>query len=267
MGRAGYALGAALIALLVASASVASAQDAEEDRRQTAAARSLFEEGVAFFDRGELEEAEDRFRRSLAIRRSPSVMFNLATALVRRGQLVEAHELYQEVAAHATSERLRREARARAAEVAPRMARLTVHVRGGTADAIVRVDSLVLSPAMRGVPIPVDPGTRRVTAEVRGERLVEREVQLEEGAERSIEIELPVATPEEAAAAIAGSTPAPIEPVPRNVGGSSDVTREWWLWTVVAVGVAALAIGGVILGLELDGGRYFSGNGGRIDLR
>lgn len=255
------ALLAALIATLACAPPVY-AQDDATARQEAAAARALFEEGIAFFDRGELESAEDRFRRSLAIRRTDSVMFNLAAVLVRGGRFVESQELFRQVAAsEGASERLRGEARARAAEVGPRIARLTVEVTGDASSARIRVDALELSPAMIGVPIPVDPGARRVVAEVDGRAVLDRTIELAEGGREEIRVALEVASAEEAARTV----PLPEEGVPA-APAPADVTGEWWLWTIVAVGVAALIAGGVAIGLALDEARYFSGNLGRIAL-
>jgi hypothetical protein len=256
------ALVAALIATLACAPSLLHAQDDATARQEAAAARALFEEGVAFFDRGELESAEDRFRRSLAIRRTDSVMFNLAAVLVRRGHLVESQELFRRVAAsEGASERLRGEARARAEEVGPRIARLTVEVSGDATSARIRVDELELSAAMIGVPIPVDPGARRVVAEVGGRAVHDRTIELGEGGREEIRVVLEVASAEDAARTVALPEEGPAAPAP-----AGDVTGEWWLWTLVAVGVAALIAGGVAIGLAVDDSRYFSGNLGRIVL-
>jgi len=69
--------------LLVSWLSLPRSAAAQDDAQQTAIARSLFEEGLAHFDAGELELAVDRFRRSLEIRRSSAVLFNLARAINR----------------------------------------------------------------------------------------------------------------------------------------------------------------------------------------
>lgn len=256
----------ALLSALIATLAFAPSLYAQDDataRQEAAAARALFEEGVAFFDRGELESAEDRFRRSLAIRRTDSVMFNLAAVLVRGGRFVESQELFRRVAAsEGASERLRAEARARADVVGPRIARLTVEVTGDPSSARIRVDALELSPAMIGVPIPVDPGVRRVVAEVGARVVLDRTIELGEGGREEIRVVLEVASAEDAARTVERSE----ESAPVAPAAGADVTGEWWLWTLVAVGVAALVAGGIAIGLAVDEARYFSGNLGRIAL-
>ena len=73
---------------LFASPLSASAQQNEAER--TALARTLFGEGVAFVDQQNWDEAVVRFRRAYALRPSPVVGFNLASALAEQGHPVEA---------------------------------------------------------------------------------------------------------------------------------------------------------------------------------
>src|SRR5690606_820588 len=80
------ALAAALLAL------PAAAQSTEAE------ARALFEAGVALYDRGELDGAGGRFRRSLPLRPAASVRYNLAAVLADTGRLAGARELYLVVA-------------------------------------------------------------------------------------------------------------------------------------------------------------------------
>ena len=65
-------------------------QAASQPARDVAAARALFEEGVAAADAGDFPRAADRFERSYALRPSAVVGYNLASALSRTGRLVEA---------------------------------------------------------------------------------------------------------------------------------------------------------------------------------
>jgi len=199
-----------------------------------------------------LAEAEDRFRRSLAVRESTSVSYNLAMVLEQRGGLVEAQELFRAVVADDDAPRpLRAEARNRARALSPRIARLTVEAEPGV--AAVRLDALELSEAMLGVPLPVDPGRRTVVAERDGRRLFERTIELGEGEASRVVVELP--TPAAAARTVADG---PEDEVPASAGDA--VVSEPWLWVLVGVVVAGLVAGGVAIGVAVDEGRYFGGN-------
>ena len=77
---------AALLSLLPLAAS------AQTDSEITAAARALFQDGMAAVERGDYPTAADRLRRSVALRDSPVVRTNLALALIELGRLVEASE-------------------------------------------------------------------------------------------------------------------------------------------------------------------------------
>lgn len=110
----------ALIAALL-SALVVTPAFAQDD--EAARARVLFEEGLTAFDAGETERAEQLFRDSLAIRRSGSAVFNLATLLDREGELVEALALYREVTqSSGVPPEAMRIAEERIVDLAPRLA-------------------------------------------------------------------------------------------------------------------------------------------------
>lgn len=99
----------------------ASAQDDEATQ-----ARALFEQGIEAYDGGDAQMAERLFRESIALRRSGSALFNLATLLEREGgDLVEALRLYEEVAEMSdVPEDVIRYSRERMADLAPRLAEL-----------------------------------------------------------------------------------------------------------------------------------------------
>ncbi len=222
----------------VAFAAVAVAQDDE--------ARALFEDGTELYERGQLAEAEDRFRRSLELRPASSVRYNLAAVLVDTGRFAEARELYAIVAddARAPAE-VRRTAGERASELEGRLARLTVTLEGEPEGVEVRVDG----EAIDGTgPHLVDPGRHVLLATRDGVRVFRRELTLGEGERHAVTVLTTV------------PDVVPAEPPPAAAPASGDVTGEWWLWTLVGLAVAALTAGAVAIGVVLDEGRYFSGN-------
>lgn len=229
-------------------ASSAAAQPADSPER-TAAARALFEQGMAAVDAGDWATAADHLRRSLALRASPVVRFNLALALSELGRFVEASEHLRAVqreapegsdAARLASERL--------AAIVPRMGRLRIDLSGPREGAEVRLDGAAVPEPLLGVEQPADPGVRRVTLH-RTERgaeveLAAREVTVTSGSTARVSLEappLPVPTPEEVAARATMPDPSPTTPPPSDDG----VERQWWFWTLIAVLVigAGVAIG------------------------
>lgn len=253
LALAGFALGAL----------PAAAQD--DDVERTALARSLFRQGVELSDAGRWAEAADYFRRSLSLRDSPIVEFNLGTALTHTGRLVEATELFRRAARESDApERLRSAARQQVEALAPRLGRLTVTVEGPLETVELRLDGDVLPAEGVGVPAPADPG-HHVLVAMRGEAEVARaEVDLTEGGSQEVRLEVPpppvvVTPPPDAHAAVVlverGHTR---EEADRRGGtpvtpGGSDDALVWLgviLGVVVAGGAAALT---TVLVLDAQG--------------
>jgi len=236
---------AVLIACACAlSTSVASAQDAQ----QAASARALFDQGTQFADAGNWVDAEDRFRRALALKDSPIITYNHAGALEELGRLVEASEQLRKVARSEGAPRdLVREAGQQADAISARLAQLTVTPSGDTTGASIAVDDKPLAEAMFGVPIPADPGSRTVVATRAGSEVDRQTVVLEEGGAAEILIQVGEAAPSPAAVAAA----APVAPDSVVTADEDSDGSGVWLWAgagVVTVGVivlvAVLASGG-----------------------
>lgn len=220
-----YGLALCLVVASSAAAASAAAQDSASTA-EVAQARALFEEGLRLADAGQPSEAEDRFRRSLAIHPSPNAAFNLAHLLGAREEVVEAAELFRQVSGTASAPlELRREAGGRADALARRMARVTITLTGSTDGVDVQVGHRRLSPAALGVAVPIDPGPARIDA-LRAAEIV-----------ASVQLSL--------AAGQAGS-------VTLDVPAPPGILESPWLWTVVGVLVAGAALG-VGLGVALSG--------------
>lgn len=174
----------------VLGASVCSAQDV--DPRQTAMARSLFEEGVRFADQNEWGQAADRFERAIALRNSATIAFNLATAYEHLGRLVEAAEHLSHIAHDARADsRVQASAAALLAQIRPRIAHLTVRVTGPRDGTLFEIDGHSLPVAALGVSTPVDPGQHVVRALRNGNEVATSTVEVSTGAESSASLELP----------------------------------------------------------------------------
>lgn len=230
---------AAALALATVFSDAASAQD--DDVERTALARSLFRQGVELSDAGQWEQAADHFRRSLSLRGSPIVEFNLGTALTHTGRLVEATELFRRASRDDDApERLRAAARQQVEALAPRLGTLTIEVEGPLESVELRLDGDVVPAEGVGVAAPADPG-HHVLVALRGETEVARtELDVPEGGSLSARLVVP-------ALPIAASEP--VE-VPR--GGAVDL-GEGSTVTPPSGGDDGLVWLGVILGVVVAG--------------
>jgi hypothetical protein len=223
-------------------------------------ARRLFAEGLDFVESEDWVQAEERFRRVLAMRGSHVVAYNLASALDHLGRLVEAAELLRPIARDASVEpRTKAAAERLLGQVEPRIGSLTVRLSGDSQGALVRLDDKQVQISEQVLTVSVDPGTHRVVVERDGVIVASRTVDVgsEGSLQTSIAIDVPPrlghgaddagATARRPAIPLGSLTPvgrrapsAAVEPgpEPRDDGGDS-LFESPWLW----VGVGALAIG------------------------
>lgn len=215
------------------------AQVPATDRGRTEAARALFEEGLVLVDQERWHDAAERFRRALELRPSAVITFNLASALAKQGQAIEASELLRALVKDESVQDATREAATQLlADAERQIARLTIDVRGDLASHTVSLDDRPLQAAEIGVALPVDPGPHRVDGKRDGLALFSRELSLAPGASRRVTLDLPATTGHGATATNArtGASEAPAEQ-----GGGMG----WLPWVgagVVAVGVAVVVI-------------------------
>jgi tetratricopeptide (TPR) repeat protein len=154
---------------LLLSAPGAQAQT-EQDR---AAARDLAQQADARSAAGNLDEAIDLFQKADALVPAPSLKLAVARLFVRKGKLVEAQILMQDIARSAPVAlepapwaRARAEAREEAEALVPRLCTLEISLRGpaGGAPVQVSLDDEPLAPASIGVPRVLNPGPHTTTA-------------------------------------------------------------------------------------------------------
>ncbi len=239
------ALSAALSVFLLTTASAAAAQDAAN----TALARSLFEDGIAYTEAGAWEEAADRFGRSLALHPSAVVSFNAGIALTHLGRLVEAREHFRAAAASDNAQ-LAEAARARVEELTPRVGSLEIQLDGAVPqDARVFLDGAALPPQAIGVTIPIDPASHTLRVVSRERTLAERTVVVAEGGAEHVTLTL-APTPESVAERSgAGQADLPAEAFGGDLQGGGDDTLL--IAALVGAGVLVTAIVVVVLVLAL----------------
>lgn len=256
-----------MCAFLVVSLGVASAGRAQQpiptdDTAQRAAARALFEEGVAFAEQRQFDQAVDRFRRSRELRRVPVVTYNLAVALAELRQLVEASELLRGVIRDETTPpELRQSAQVQLSQILPRVGRLTIRLSGDRSGALIVLDDRPIASALIGVAAPIDPGQHRVVARRAGREIASQLVDVTEGRDATVTLELePAATRVRDIGGVELETEAS-GPIRRRDSRRRDrgestrgggVLTQWWFWGIVGV-VAAGATTGIIVATTSGG--------------
>ncbi len=196
--------------------------------------RILFDEGVAFVDQRRWEDAEARFRECLAIRRSPVIEYNLASALEAQGEVAEASLLLARILSKPdVPPALRRASEALLARIEPRLAYLTVRITGALDGTSLRVDGAEVAPERIGERMAVDPGPHRVEVRSDAGESIE-EVEAAAGESLTVQIAVPVTSPVALARDEVARDAAPDEPEEAPRGRR----RRPWLWISLA-GVAA----------------------------
>jgi hypothetical protein len=228
------------------------------DPARSASARALFEQGVAHVDRDEWGAAAEAFRRALSLRDSQVIRYNLASALVELGKLVEASELLHIVQADAhAATSLQQQAAEKLAEIEPRIARVTIHTEAAALpELVVELDDLELGLTQFDLPLSVDPGKHVVRARLAGELIDEQSTELSEGGAALINLRAPppkappapsvaaapsqLVTPVETAR-LALAEPAPSAPPPVRDGEPETPSRKKLWWGIAVGGVGAVA--------------------------
>jgi hypothetical protein len=242
--RASAFLLSAFLCLAAVQGGVVHAQTT--DPATTAAARSLFERGASAADAGDHATAADLLARSLALRSSPVVAFNLAQSLAQLGRLVEASETLVLAERGATNETLRAAAAELRAQIAARLAHVTVTVSPPDTDAEVRLDGSPLAAALRGTATPVDPGAHVATALREGVEVARVEVEVAEAQVADLPLVVPAPPPPDEVVIV--------EPIVEPPPSGDDTVLIAVLTTVGVLVVAGVGIGlGVGLSQQTPG--------------
>jgi hypothetical protein len=227
--------------LAILLTSVASAQAGHE----VSLARALFEEGVTMADKGDWEGAADRFGRAHALKPTSGIAFNWASALAATGKLSQASELLQIIVRDPAADAgLKQECELKLAELAPRMARLKLHVDASLADSTIKVDGNTWPRPVWDVAMPVDPGEHVATGSKGEQELARVVLSLSEGELREIELSPPTPVAAPAVPVVVVPPPAPIEHSERP---SRPLYKNWVLWTAVGAVVVGGAVAAVVL--------------------
>jgi serine/threonine-protein kinase len=138
-----------------------------------AVAEQLFQEARELMAQAHYEEAIPKLQASLDLARGSGTLGSLAVCYEQLGKLASAWVHYKEASVHADREgnpNRAKAAQAQAAALEPRLPRLTIRV--ASSDTVpglaISRDGNVLTPAMLGIAVYVDPGEHEVTATAQG---------------------------------------------------------------------------------------------------
>jgi hypothetical protein len=180
-------------------------------------ARTLFNEGLEYSDAGRWQEAADRFRRAYQEKPTAEIAYNLAQVYLRLGYLAGGAELFRRAAEDPQAAAAVREAaRARLAQVSPRLGRLTV-VLEPRPGAVAYLDGRPLDRGRLGAGLPVDPGPHLVQARWGDGSDLSRRIMVAEGGDSTVML---------------------VPPRAADTAAARPLVRRGWFWVAV-VGVAA----------------------------
>lgn len=152
-------------------------------RAADVAAEALFQEGRALLAKGRIEEAKDRFLRSQELEPRVGTLFSLGECFERSKLYASAWGAFQEAAnlALKLGDDRAESARAKAAEVEPHLARLTLSIAAFPPGASITRNGTKVDPAALDTAIPVDPGTQSVVVTAPHRKSWQGKLELREG--------------------------------------------------------------------------------------
>ncbi len=227
---------------------------ADPPKSDPAAAQVLFYEARTLMQQNKFAEACPKLEESMRLDAGLGTQFNLADCNEHIGKVTSAWAGFLEVAAgskaqnQADREKL---ARKRAQALEARLPKLVVDVAGAPAAGLeVKRDGIVIGAAAWGTPIPVDPGTHRVSATATGKGTWETTIATTDGkvAHVAIPRDLPPAPVAAAVAPVIGPQPAAVtssgaSDFPTPIVEQNGATQRTIGWVVAGVGVVGVGLG------------------------
>jgi hypothetical protein len=229
-----------------------------------AGARVLFVEARKLVKSGNYAEACSKFEDSYRLDPGIGTSFNLADCLQHLGRITSAWARFLDVAAATKAAgQLDREriARARAAALEPRLARMTIQVESPAVGLSIARDGVVIGAPSWGIAVPVDPGPHKV--EVSAPRKKKwSTVVLVDDAPTTVSVTVPELTddpePEPIAVAALGKAGDRSSRSMDTIPIDGKLTRRWSK-PVIALGAVATAAFATATGFgiafELDNGK------------
>ncbi|HEY6464312.1 MAG TPA: hypothetical protein VIY73_29290 [Polyangiaceae bacterium] len=226
--------------LLVACLAVTRPATADAAAADQAMAQSLFDEARNLMDRRDYPAACAKFAESERLDPGGGTILNLALCHEAMGKTASAWTEFNEALSRAIRDgRSEREARAkeRIAVLGPRLSRLTVITAAGAPGLTVTVDGAPWGEALRGAPVPLDPGPHVVTATAAGMHPWTATIALGANADTQL-VRVPPLSPSDKLEPSAAREEAVVDRTPARVGSGST-----WGWAIGGAGLAALGVG------------------------
>jgi hypothetical protein len=249
----------AVLCAAMLSASAASAQTATDKRTQ---AQALFDQAMTAMDHKAYDEACPKLEGVVELQPGKlGAIFWLAQCYEAQGKIASAWTQYRAVGDTAPpSDSLKKKAQDKAAELEPRLPRLTISVSApvrAIAGLEIARDGIQLAPALWGAKLPVDPGHHTVTATATGKKPWTGDV---EAAVSGVPITLEVAPLEDATVAQAPPVVPIATPAASNADTAAHPTQPASAPSnrrVIGAVVGGVGVVGVIVG-AVFGARAFS---------
>jgi hypothetical protein len=225
-----------------------------------ASAEVLLTQGLELEKQGKMADACAKLEASLKLYSSLNTEYHLADCYEKLGKTASAWIDFQEIAdkAKATGETAKAtKASERAAAIASKVSHLTILVATKVPGLEVKRDGVVVSDAMLGTPLPIDPGEYVVEANAPGKATFRTKVKVQpDGAETRVDIAMadakgatPATTttaPTTTATDATSTAAAPTTTSDTSSDASSGSSRKTIGLVIAGTGVVAMAVGGVL---------------------
>lgn len=202
--------------------------------------RVLFSEGMAFIAKGQLAAGCEKLDGSARLFPGVGALFYLGDCKERLGRVASAWTHFMRAAnkANTAGDSARaEEAYKRAAQLEPRLPRVTLRTTVATPGLEVRLDGEMLAPGVLGTALPVDPGPHTLEVSAPGKDPWSTKVVLDLAQKQDVKI------PElKATAAPIQTSPVPLPPPPDHT------TRRTVGYVLGGAGALGLLAGGVLGG-------------------
>lgn len=192
-----------------------------------ALARDLFREGVELAQQGRWDEARERYRRSLALKRAPLTLYSLGVAQQQTGRFVEAIENFRAFLAEREPENpatvpYEQPSREAVLALEKRVARLDIEIVPAAAKAVrLEVDGVLVPEAALGLPRPVDPGEHVIVVSAEGFRPARSTAKLAEGERGKVTLRMEPAPGPRLSAPMPSDTPSRALPIALVASGGT----------------------------------------------
>ncbi|MBK8252744.1 MAG: hypothetical protein IPK82_08765 [Polyangiaceae bacterium] len=221
--------------------------------QDAAAAEALFNKGVAEMEAGHFDVACPALAESQRLDPRPGTMFTLAECEAKAGKIATAlvhYEDYLRAAELLPGPQKQRHAqrmdiaKTKKASLAPAVPILTLTLpKNAPPDTKVSRDGTELTAASLGVALPVDPGEHVIVTMLRTGERIEQKISLARGEKRAVEVTIK-------SSQVGAPTGSTVVETPNSGDGPSG--RRVASYVIGGVGIAGLALGGVMGGLALS---------------